>query len=187
MPNRWMRMSHAWTRCLFAAVLGLAAAGARADLNATAWPARSATPALELPDQQGRSVSLSALKGRVVLINFWGTWCDPCREEMPTLQQLSDIYRPDQLTVLTVNVKDRPEKAAQFMRNAGLSMPVLRDPDGAVAKAWQVRVFPTTIVLSSDGKARWRVVGASDWTGREAGKLVADLLRPPTRPAGKPP
>lgn len=161
-----------------AALLAFPPLTGRAELPATPWPARLATPPLALQDLSGQAVSLASLKGRVVLVNFWGTWCDPCREEMPTLQQLADLYGGDGFTVLTVNVKDTPAKAAIFMRNAGLNMPVLRDAEGAVARQWGVRIFPTSVLIGADGRARWRVVGAADWTDPEAGKLIGGLLHP---------
>ncbi|CAN5437496.1 hypothetical protein BH11PSE7_BH11PSE7_21950 [soil metagenome] len=95
---------------------------------------------------------------------------------MPTLQQLAEIYGPDKLTVLAVNYKEPAAKAAQFARTTGMSLPVLLDPTGDITRAWEVRVFPSTMLIGTDGKARLRIRGEVDWSGPQAEKMVAGLL-----------
>ncbi|MDP3411682.1 MAG: TlpA disulfide reductase family protein, partial [Polaromonas sp.] len=112
-----------------------------------------------------------------VLINFWASWCEPCRAEMPTLQQIADLYGPDKLQVLALNFKEHPNRAIQFAVTTGLSLPVLLDPQGQTAKAWGVRVFPTTVLIDRQGRARQRVQGEVDWTSAPAAKLLEALLK----------
>ena len=162
------------------AVAGGAAAFASAKaadaFEARRWPAGLATPAFEAPDLDGKTWRLADLRGRAVVINFWASWCEPCRAEMPTLQQLAEIYGADKLVVLAVNYKEPAAKAAQFARSTGMTLPVLLDPTGDITRAWEVRVFPSTMLIAADGKPRMRVRGEVDWSGAEAGKMVAGLL-----------
>jgi len=146
-------------------------------------PAFAVTPwtgplsAFSLVDTTGKTWRQADLKGRAVLLNFWASWCEPCRAEMPTLQQVADIYGPDKLLVLAINFKEPAARALKFASTTGVTLPVLLDTDGATAKGWGVRVFPTTLTLDARGKPRDRVQGEVDWTGAEAEKLIARLLK----------
>jgi thiol-disulfide isomerase/thioredoxin len=161
-------------RFLGAAAAGAATAPARgAELQP--WPARAAAPALETVDLQGRAWQLP-LAGRAVALNFWASWCEPCRAEMPTLRTLADLYS-DQLTVLALNFKERPSTVARFAQQTGTTLPILLDPLGDHARAWGVKVFPTTILIAPDGRPRWRVRGEWDWSSAEAGRVVEGLWR----------
>ncbi|MBC7437575.1 MAG: TlpA family protein disulfide reductase [Bdellovibrionales bacterium] len=145
--------------------------------EARRWPAGLAAPALEAQDLDGKTWRLGALRGRAVVLNFWASWCEPCRAEMPTLQQLAEVYGPDKLTVLTVNYKENAAKASQFVRTTGMTLPVLLDPVGDLTRAWEVRTFPSTILIAADGKPRLRLRGEVDWSGDEAEKMIAGLLK----------
>jgi thiol-disulfide isomerase/thioredoxin len=140
------------------------------------WPTRQAPVPLDAVDLSGRSWNLPALRGRGVLLNFWASWCEPCRAEMPTLQQLADFYGDDRLAVLALNFKEAPAVAARFAARTQLKLPILMDPSGEMARRWQVKVFPTTILIGADGRPRWRVRGEMDWTSQEAGRLVEGLF-----------
>ncbi len=160
---------------LLGAAALLTGGGALANFEARRWPAGQATPAFEALDLDGKTWRLADLRGRGVLINFWASWCEPCRAEMPTLQQVAEIYG-DRLAVLAINFKEPAEKAARFARSTGLSLPVLLDPAGDVARRWDVRVFPSTMLIGTDGKPRMRIRGEVDWSGKEAEQLIAPLL-----------
>jgi thiol-disulfide isomerase/thioredoxin len=117
-----------------------------------------------------------------LLLNFWATWCPPCRAEMPSLQQLAEIYGPEQLQVLAINVGEGPRRIAQYLQSSGLDLTVLLDPQSLAAKAWGASVLPTTILIDAEGKPRLRVRGEVDWSGREAQALVEPLLRTRAKP-----
>lgn len=175
-----MNLGLASRRSLLLAGLG-SALPAKAQHEVTAWPARSPLPPIEALDLDGKTWRLAALKDRAVLLNFWASWCEPCRAEMPTLQQLADLYGDDKLLVLALNFKESPATATRFARTTGLRLPVLLDRDGAIARACGVKVFPSTLLIAPDGQVRQRVRGELDWTGSEAGALVEALLRTPGR------
>jgi thiol-disulfide isomerase/thioredoxin len=156
--------------------LVLAGAARAADPSPIApWPAGRAVPSLQLADLQGRPWALP-LQGKAVALNFWASWCEPCRSELPSLQQLADFYA-DRLTVLALNFKERAATAQRFVQRGGFSLPVLLDPQGEAARRYEVKVFPTTILYGADGRPRWRVQGELDWTGKEALALVEGLWR----------
>ena len=132
--------------------------------------------AFKLVDTTGKTWTAADLKGRAVLLNFWASWCEPCRAEMPTLQQIADFYGADKLLVLTINFKEKPVRALQFAKSTGLSLPVLLDTDGQAAQRWGVKVFPTTLTVDSQGQPLHRVQGEVDWSGRAAEKLISGLM-----------
>ena len=163
--------------CLWLAGASATGLGHAASYELERWPTQQAVPDIQGTDLQGHSWRLSQLKGRAVLLNFWASWCEPCRMEMPTLQQLADIYGPDKLVVLTVNFKESPRQIARYVQSTGMALAVLPDPQGEIAARFGVRVFPTTVLIDTRGQVRQRVRGEMDWTGQEAAKLVEALWR----------
>jgi thiol-disulfide isomerase/thioredoxin len=141
------------------------------------WPAGKVVPELQARDLQGQAWRLADLRGKAVLINFWASWCAPCQAEMPSLQALAHAQGPDALVVLAVNFKESAPVAQRFVQRTGLELPVLLDPQGAIARQWQVKVFPSTVLVAADGQVKAIVRGELDWTGPQATALVAPLLR----------
>src|SRR5581483_9527011 len=126
---------------------------------------------------------LAALKGKVVVVNFWATWCEPCREEMPSLEELQDRYRNRSLLVLTVNMEESDAKVKQFIDATllqGDGLTVLYDRFGLAAKQWKARLLPVTFIIGSDGRIRYSLLGAADWSSPEVRSRVESLL--PSRP-----
>lgn len=168
-----------------AALAGTAAwLASAANAQGLTGPAFEASPwagpvgAFSLVDTSGKTWRAADIAGRAVMINFWASWCEPCRAEMPTLQQLADLYGPEKLLVLAVNFKEPAARALQFAKTTGVTLPVLLDLDGKAARQWGVKVFPTTLMIDSRGRPRQRVMGEVDWTSAAAEKLVAPLLKP---------
>jgi thiol-disulfide isomerase/thioredoxin len=144
----------------------------------TPW-ADSSTPPLALTDQHGVPHSLATYHGRVVLVNFWATWCEPCLEEMPALQQLQNTLGKERMVVLAVNYGESSGKVQEFIGKMPVDFPVLLDRQTEVAKAWQVRVLPTSFVLGPDGKVHYRAVGTLDWGEAHIVRRITALLAPP--------
>lgn len=163
--------------CCLGASLLAAVTGAQAEpgYDAQPWPRKQPVPQGSMTDLQGVDWRLPALRGRAVLLNFWASWCEPCKEEMPSLQALADRH-PDRLVVLAINLKESPETIARFVHSSGLRLPVVRDTDGSVARAWGVRIYPSTVLVDAQGRVRSVVRGGLDWAGEEGAKLVGPLL-----------
>jgi thiol-disulfide isomerase/thioredoxin len=134
------------------------------------------TPALALKDLAWRPHGLADYRGQVLLINFWATWCEPCRDEMPSLQRLKERLAGSPLTVLTVNFGESSQKVGEFARQLGLDFPVLLDPGQQAARAWRVRLLPTSYLVDADGRVRYSVVGELDWATDVAVGAVRRLL-----------
>ena len=152
----------------------LATAPAWAQFDASPW--RGPLSALQLPDLQGKTWRAPDLQGGAVLLNFWASWCEPCRSEMPSLQTLAEFHGPDKLLVLAINFKEPAQRAQRFVQGAGLRLPVLLDEQGQLARQWDVKVFPTTFLVDRRGQPRQRIRGELDWTSPQADKLVSALL-----------
>jgi len=140
------------------------------------WAADKPVPRLELTDLDGKRWSLAALRGQVVVLNFWATWCEPCRAEMPSLQQLAAQHQAQGLQVMAVNFKEGEAAVQKFLNATGLDLPVLYDREGAAAKAFGVRIFPSTVGIDRQGRAQFVVTGEVDWAGADARRWVAALL-----------
>jgi len=141
------------------------------------WPATRATPALALPLHGGPGWQLAAQRGRVVLLNFWASWCEPCRSEMPSLELLAQRHEAERFDIVAINHRETDAAIARFLALMPITLPILRDADGAAARAFGVRIFPTTIAIGRDGRAVFSLTGEADWTGAEARRWLAPLLR----------
>ncbi len=143
------------------------------------WPTARPVPALALTDLDGKPWSLAALKGRPVLLNFWASWCEPCRAEMPSLELLQTRHERAGLVVLAINYKEARPVIQRFLDVLPFSLPILLDPDGDASAAWTPRVFPTTVLIGRDGVPRQSVIGELDWMDATARELVEPLLARP--------
>ncbi len=150
------------------------AASAWAQFDKTRWPAHVPTPAIHATDLSGRAWTSADLAGKVVVVNFWATWCPPCKEEMPSLQMLHDISDGNTL-VLAVNVNEPAARVARYAQSTGLSLPILLDTKSDMARRFGVTAFPTSVLIGPDGQARWRIVGDVDWSGAQANAWLVDL------------
>jgi thiol-disulfide isomerase/thioredoxin len=135
-----------------------------------------ATPALVLKDPAGKAHDLAAYRGKVVLVNFWATWCAPCRDEMPSMQALRERLAGKGLEVLAVNVMESEEKIAEFRESELIDLPVLMDRDGATAKRWKVQMLPRSFVVDRQGAIRYQLVGVVNWTGPGVAPVIERLL-----------
>jgi thiol-disulfide isomerase/thioredoxin len=134
------------------------------------------TPALVLTDLGGERVDLRSLHGRVVLVNFWATWCEPCIAEMPSIQRLRQKLSGQPFEVLAVNYGEARPKIEAFLRKAGLSLHVLLDPDKEAAEGWGAKGLPMSFLLDARGQVRYWVFGERDWSEGESLKAVEKLV-----------
>lgn len=123
-------------------------------LCAVAAQAAGPAPDFTLKTVGGPNLRLAEQRGQVVMVNFWASWCAPCKQEMPHLNQLYDKYRSTGFVLLGVNVDDDPAKAAAEAAKLGIRFPVLLDSAKAVSKAYALNAMPTTFVIDRDGQVR---------------------------------
>ena len=157
------------------------------------WPANQASPRLEATDLDGKLWRIQELRGRAVLLYFGASACEPCRVDVQGLHKLAEIHDSEKLVILVVNVKEPDAAAAQYAKDSALTLPVLPDTAGTIAKAWGTTVFPATVLIAADGKPRQRIRGKVDWSSPQVAKLIESLFRrerqgsrPPSNAASKP-
>ncbi len=134
-------------------------------------------PDFSLPDLGGKSVTLSDFRGKVVLLNFWATWCPPCRREIPSLKRLYQLRKDREFEIVAVSVdKASSSKVASFVASYQMSFPVLVNPRGDVGQRYWTRAVPTSFLLDKKGVIRWKVVGPREWDGAETLAKIDQLL-----------
>ena len=134
------------------------------------------TPPLELADVDGKSHRLADYDGKVVLVNFWATWCGRCREEMPSMEELRASLQGKPFVVLAVNVGEGGRVARGFADKMSLSFPLLLDRDTKTTKAWGARILPASFIIGPDGVIRYSYLGAVDWTAADVRTAIERLL-----------
>jgi len=134
-------------------------ATAVADAPSTLPKKGFVAPDFELEALDGRTIVLSELRGQVVLINFWATWCPPCRAEMPAIEQVYEQYRDKGFEVLAVNLQEQDAQMSTFVEEQGLTFPVLADRDSSVSNTYQVTSIPTTVFVDRSGVIEEIIVG----------------------------
>jgi peroxiredoxin len=163
-------------------VVALVAAGAAWAL----WSAEPVPPPLEAGSPApefslprlggGEPVSLRELRGRVVLVNFWATWCKPCEDEMPAMESLYRALQGDDFELLAVSVDAGDEEVEAFRQRLALGFPILRDPDRRVATRYQSLRFPESFLIGPDGVVAARFIGPREWDAPEYEARIRELL-----------
>lgn len=142
----------------------------------TPMPAVSPAPTLRLKDVDDKPVDLAQYKGRVVLINFWATWCPPCRKEFPSLGRVRKLFKPDEFEVLAVNVGEDPDSVFSF---TGITdFPVMFDRDSKAMATWAVRGLPTTFLVDRQGRLAYRATGGREFDDADIVTTIKQLLKP---------
>jgi thiol-disulfide isomerase/thioredoxin len=134
------------------------------------------TPDFTIASLDGKKMSLKDFRGKLVFLNFWASWCVPCREEMPAMEKLYQEYKDKNFVVVAVNVKDRKQAALDFVKELKLTYPTAFDPEGQVGLLYGAWGLPTTYLIGSKGEGLARAWGPAEWYGPAARKLIKELV-----------
>lgn len=135
-------------------------------------------PAFQLEDTNGNQVSLSDLRGKVVLVNFWATWCPPCIEEMPSMETLNKAMAGYDFVMLAINTEENGRNTvADFLKKTPYTFPVLYDDKGVVQKRYGVFKFPESFIVGKDGIVAEKIIGPLDWSHTNTITYLKNLAR----------
>ncbi len=133
-------------------------------------------PDFTLKNLEGSEISLKDFEGKVVFLNFWASWCGPCREEMPSMERLWQRFKEEDFVILAVDLRESRGEVVSFMKEHNLTFPVLLDSKGEVGSMFGVRAIPTTYLLDSKGRIVGGAIGARNWESEDAFELIENLL-----------
>jgi peroxiredoxin len=151
-------------------------------VTATTAATATVTPQTPAPDftlrsAEGRNLRLQEQRGQVVLVNFWASWCGPCKQEMPHLNRLYDKYRASGFVLLGVNIDDDPRAASSAAARMGLRFPVLLDADKAVSRLYDLGSMPATVLVDRDGRVRFLHRGYREGVEDEYERQIRELVK----------
>jgi peroxiredoxin len=134
-------------------------------------------PDFTLKNMQGQNINLTEQRGNIIVINFWASWCGPCRKEMPVLQELQDKYQDLGIQVWGINVEQENQAGRDFLANLDLSFPIFFDATNKLSATYQVDAMPTTVIVDRDGIVRYVYRGFKDGYGKKYAKAIKKLIR----------
>ncbi|UCG79166.1 MAG: TlpA family protein disulfide reductase [Nitrospirota bacterium] len=134
-------------------------------------------PDFNLPDMEGNMVSISDFKQKVIFINFWATWCPPCKTEMPDLNELYKIYKDKDFVLIGISTDNSKKDIEKFLKDQNIDFILLHDKDGKIMKAYKVFSLPMSFLIDRDKKIVEKFLGPRDWTDEEFTKKIDALLR----------
>ena len=149
-------------------------------LNLSGYPPGTKSPEFDGTTADGRRMSLVSLRGKVVLINFWATWCLECRPEMPLFEQLHREFAAQGLSVVGINAREGTVAIQRYAKELSLTFPLVLDPKGEINAAYGVIGLPATFLIGRDGRAVALAIGPRDWASAPARAIIQALLAEPT-------
>lgn len=129
-----------------------------------------------------KTISLANLQGKVILLNFWATWCNECRSKMPMFERLHREFATQGLSVIGINARERTATVREYSKELGLTFPLVLDSRGEISAAYGVIGLPTTFLIRRDGQAVALAVGSREWASAPARALIQTLLAKPAAP-----
>jgi peroxiredoxin len=148
-------------------------------LNVSAYPSLMHPPDFSGFTADNRTVSLASLRGKVLLFNFWASWCLECRPEMPMFEHLHREFSAQGLAVVGINAREGTSAIRAYAKELNLTFPLIQDPSGKINSAYGVIGLPTTFLIARDGRAVALAIGPREWNGKAARALIQALLNEP--------
>ncbi len=164
---------------IFCMVFLFAAESSASGRGLTALSEKPLVPDFSLKDADGKLHKFSDYKGHVVIVNFWATWCPPCRAEMPSMQRAWEQLREEGIIMLAIDVGEDEDAIFEFTASYPVEFPLLLDTDSLVSEAWKVNGLPTTFVVDQWGRKVYRAVGGREWDSPDLLEKVRALKNVP--------
>ena len=146
-----------------------------ADILLTPIPEMPIAPSFELEGPDNKTYQLDDFKGQPLIVNFWATWCPPCRAEMPSMQRAWEQVEGDGIAMIAINVGEDVETVQTFLEQVPVSFPLPLDKDSKVTQSWPLRGLPTTFVVAPDGRLIYKAAGEREWDDPAMLELVRAL------------
>jgi len=154
-----------------------AAFAAMNNQTLTKVPGNPDAPEFNLEDQDGNFLKMSDYKGKVVIVNFWATWCPPCRKEMPSMQRAWEILKKENIEMLAINVGEDSDQIFSFTAEYPVEFPLIMDKDSSVVRQWKVRGLPTTYIVNPAGQIVYQAIGDREWDSDEIMNQIRKLKK----------
>jgi len=138
---------------------------------------RVEAPAFTLKDLDGAARDLKSLKGKIIFLNFWATWCHHCRDEMPGMERLFKKFKNKGFVIIAVAADKNTRMVHDFDKTHDISFPILLDPKGKVRQMYEVTLFPMTYIIGRDGKITGRIIGVRNWSSADADEFINTIVK----------
>ncbi len=171
----WLKAGQVPVQTRFKPVEQWVAKKATVSLKGLVQIANRAAANFELTDISGKAIHLTDKLGKVILLNFWASWCAPCVKEIPSMNRLAESFDSDKFEIVSVNFKESPETITAFFKKVQVDFPVLIDLDGKVANQYEIFAFPSSFIIDAQGKLRYSVNAAIEWDEPQV-KEIIDLM-----------
>ena len=139
--------------------------------------AKRTAPNFELTDVAGKAINLQDKRGKVILLNFWASWCPPCVKEIPSMNRLAESFDADKFEIVSVNFKESPETITAFLKSVKVDFPVLIDLDGRVSDSYEIFAFPSSFIIDAKGEMRYSVNTAIEWDEPQVKELLGAMIQ----------
>lgn len=146
------------------------------DLGFQQYPFPESAADITLKDLNDKEIQLSEFRGKVVFLNFWATWCPDCRIEMPSMEKLHARFKSKNFAMVTINLKESPERVHNFFSTYKLTFTGLLDPNGKITSKMAIRALPTTLIIDKNGKILGMALGSRPWNGKKSIALFEHLI-----------
>jgi len=173
----WLKAGQVAESTIFKPVEKLLTKEATVSVKGLVSIAERTAPNFTLSDVAGKAINLQDKRGKVILLNFWASWCPPCVKEIPSMNRLAKSFDADKFEIVSVNFKESPETISAFLKSVQVDFPVLIDLDGRVSDRYEIFAFPSSFIIDADGKMGYSVNTAIEWDEPQVKELLGAMIQ----------
>ena len=173
----WLKAGQVAEKTMFKPVEKLLTKEATVSVKGLVQISERTAPNFELKDVAGKAINLQDKRGKVILLNFWASWCPPCVKEIPSMNRLAESFDEDKFEIVSVNFKESPETISAFLKSVQVDFPVLIDLDGRVSDSYEIFAFPSSFIIDAQGKMRYSVNAAIEWDEPAIKEILGSVIQ----------